>query len=388
MIVVLADDFSGAVEVAGIAHRYGLSHEIQIELNTEVDCEIIIVNTRTRAKNEIEAVRIMEAICLELIKSKSPVKIFKKVDSTMRGHIVAELDVLQYHFDYDRIFLFPNNPSRGEQIKNGRYLINGVQLPETIFGDDPIHPAEFSYIEDIVSAKEAIFNHEHQNASNDLPNDGLISGDVEKSEDIKSYLEKIGDFDLCAGAAECFEVFLQISGFEEKRSMNKRFAYHEYILIINGSAIKNEREAELVSSSEYQLLELPSGREGNLFEIEKLNYTNWQNELLTRLKASKKIAVSIQHPISKEKKLSSLFLTWFEGLGKFIGNEMTSEKLVIGLTGAATAEAFVLSQGYSTFKVQQEMALGVVLINPVDDPEKTFIVKPGKYTWPDGFFAN
>jgi uncharacterized protein YgbK (DUF1537 family) len=42
MIVVLADDFSGAAEIAGIAHRHGLSAEVQTDFTPgDVDCVIV-----------------------------------------------------------------------------------------------------------------------------------------------------------------------------------------------------------------------------------------------------------------------------------------------------------------------------------------------------------
>ena len=39
MVFVLADDFSGAAEIGGIGHRYGLRTEVQLslDLNTAAD---------------------------------------------------------------------------------------------------------------------------------------------------------------------------------------------------------------------------------------------------------------------------------------------------------------------------------------------------------------
>ena len=56
MLLVLADDFSGAAEIGGVAHRYGLKTEIQLKLNANSTADIIVLDTDTRSLSESDAV--------------------------------------------------------------------------------------------------------------------------------------------------------------------------------------------------------------------------------------------------------------------------------------------------------------------------------------------
>ena len=55
MLVVLADDFSGAAEIGGIGHRYGLNTEIQLTLDTISTADLVVLDTDTRSLNVTEA---------------------------------------------------------------------------------------------------------------------------------------------------------------------------------------------------------------------------------------------------------------------------------------------------------------------------------------------
>ena len=90
MIVVIADDFTGAAELAGLGLRYGLRVEMSTVVNQDTDAELLIIATDTRSVSKDEARQEMEKATCEILKLK-PELIFKKVDSVLRGHILAEL---------------------------------------------------------------------------------------------------------------------------------------------------------------------------------------------------------------------------------------------------------------------------------------------------------
>ena len=48
MILVVADDLSGAAELAGIAFAHGLTAEVQTELQPRTDAQVICLDTDTR----------------------------------------------------------------------------------------------------------------------------------------------------------------------------------------------------------------------------------------------------------------------------------------------------------------------------------------------------
>src|SRR5688572_25154095 len=107
MLIVLADDFSGAAEIGGIGHRYGLSTEIQLQFDPSSTADLIVVDTDTRSMQESDAVKKIEEISHDLKKSNLAIKLFKKVDSVMRGHLIPEINVLRRHFNYNKVLLLP-----------------------------------------------------------------------------------------------------------------------------------------------------------------------------------------------------------------------------------------------------------------------------------------
>ena len=94
MVFVLADDFSGAAEIGGIGHRYGLRTEIQLKLDIDSRADLVVLDTDTRSLTEDEATKKIFDIATALKKWNRPFHLFKKIDSVMRGHLIPELNAL------------------------------------------------------------------------------------------------------------------------------------------------------------------------------------------------------------------------------------------------------------------------------------------------------
>ena len=96
MIVVIADDLTGAGEIGGIGLTYGLRVELQRKFCSESDADLLIIDTDTRSSSPQEAQQAMRNIALELTRSNLPIEWFyKKTDSVLRGPVARELKALQ-----------------------------------------------------------------------------------------------------------------------------------------------------------------------------------------------------------------------------------------------------------------------------------------------------
>ena len=259
MVFVLADDFSGAAEIGGIGHRYGLRTEVQLSLDLNAAADLVVLDTNTRSLGEGEAVKKIFDTGTALKKWNKPFYLFKKIDSVMRGHLIPELNALQDCFNFKRILLMPANPGRGRKIIGGEYLINGVKLHETIFKSDPDFPVVSSKIGERIGSYTATLKHVHITPSDIPPSGAIITGDIESKADLKNYVTEAGQDDLCCGAAELFEAFLEhlrfsprpesASGIELRKS--------EFTLIINGSTVKNQNEKDGYNRLNISQLPLP-----------------------------------------------------------------------------------------------------------------------------------
>ena len=67
-ILVIADDFTGAAEIGGIAHLFGLSVKIQTR-HTEPDKrenDVIVIDTNTRSLSPDKAYKTLQSILKDL----------------------------------------------------------------------------------------------------------------------------------------------------------------------------------------------------------------------------------------------------------------------------------------------------------------------------------
>ena len=95
MIVVIADDLTGAAEIAGIAWRNGLLVRMIMRLTRTIPtCDVLVIATNTRQATKAKAIKETDDLMHKLSMLDSPLFFYKKTDSALRGHIVAELNAM------------------------------------------------------------------------------------------------------------------------------------------------------------------------------------------------------------------------------------------------------------------------------------------------------
>ena len=141
MIAVIADDITGAAEMAGIAHRLGLRVKLTMQPESASDCDVLVIATDTRSMTEEEAAAGSARVAGALGAMPEVDSLFKKTDSALRGHVVAELEAILANTGYRKALYLPANPSKGRTIRDGVYYIGGKPLHETDFSFDPEFPA-------------------------------------------------------------------------------------------------------------------------------------------------------------------------------------------------------------------------------------------------------
>ncbi len=393
MLIVLADDFSGAAEIGGIGIRYGLSTELQLEIDLNSAADLIVVDTDTRSLLEPDAIRKMESVCDALKNSKGPIKIFKKVDSVMRGHLMTEINVVQRRFNFNRVLLLPANPGRGRKIVAGYYTVNGTSLDETVFASDPDFPISSSSVELLVNSKASNLRHVHLEVDQALPNLSLITGEIESKSDLKRYLTNTNELDLCCGAAELFESYLENLGYapQTKKPISKQAVLPSFGLIINGSTVKHQAEKELYQKLNIPQLFFPGKLNVDEFKLEKAEETAWYQKILNTMYAHHVVVISIEHPVKRNKSLSEIFLTRFIEMMQYITSNIPMDDIHFCITGGATASFIIRNFASNKLKVKDEIVSGVVKLsmkNKYGGKQVFCIVKPGSYVWPESLLES
>jgi D-threonate/D-erythronate kinase len=143
----LADDLSGALDAAAGFHHAG--EEVTIVWTPEawrkVNRGVVGITTETRnAAPEVAAAIVAETIAQG--RQLGHRLVYKKIDSTLRGPVAAELGALVQQIPDARILFAPANPAVGRTIRDGVLLVHGVPVAETEFGRDPLSPVKESVI--------------------------------------------------------------------------------------------------------------------------------------------------------------------------------------------------------------------------------------------------
>ena len=144
----LADDLSGALDAAAGFHHAGQRVTIALTepaWRRQGEGEVVGFTTESRNAAPDEAAgRVTRAIAHG--RALGGRLVYKKIDSTLRGPVAAEVGALAAALPEVRILFAPANPRAGRTVRDGVLLVQGVPVAETEFGRDPISPVKESAI--------------------------------------------------------------------------------------------------------------------------------------------------------------------------------------------------------------------------------------------------
>ena len=140
--LIVADDSTGANASAILLNQLGFQSLSIIDYsdipNHETfDC--VAVSTDSRATTPENAYSRVETV-LKHYKGQNIKVINKRVDSTLRGNLGAELNAIHEYFPNKRIAIIPAFPKSGRICKDGKVYVNGVLLEQTDVAKDPKMP--------------------------------------------------------------------------------------------------------------------------------------------------------------------------------------------------------------------------------------------------------
>lgn len=372
MIAVIADDLTGAVEIAGIGLRYGLTVEIVTTLNQNTNVDLLVVATDTRSMPEQEAVNTITGITSKL-KTLNPEFLFKKTDSVLRGHVLAELNA---HIDVmllKKTLLVPANPALKRTIADGQYYINGRPIHLSDFAADPDFPANSSEIHSLLRCpKNEIAV---KTSADNLPATGITVGECVSETDLKKWAQKADGQTLLAGGSGFFAALLEAIGFLPKAT--DTFAILEKpTLLVSGTTFDESREfihnikkiGGPVSYMPQDIVDLENPAD-NLLDI-------WADEITTLLSTEKAAVIAIADIAKTAINLREKTATVVEKVLK----KIAVKDLMI--EGGATASAIIKQLNFKHFVPIEEFSTGVVRMKVTGEESFFLTLKPGSYSWP------
>ena len=153
-ILIVADDFTGANDTGVHFARRKLRTTVITNIDninrTLKNCDVLVVDTESRFYDQKKAYEKIYDVG-NLIKANKIKCIYKKIDSTFRGNIGAEISGLMDSLEIDHAVIVPAFPANKRITENGMIYVNGVPLAQTEISDDPRTPVRESFIPKIIS---------------------------------------------------------------------------------------------------------------------------------------------------------------------------------------------------------------------------------------------
>ncbi len=352
---VLADDFSGAAEVAGAGFRYGLTAAVQLDLRSTPDCELSVFDSDSRSKSRTDAVRMVQSAL------ENGSWIFKKIDSVLRGHIIAEIEPFLESGRYRRALVVPFNPELGRTIKDGVYRLNDRPISETAFRDDPQHPVLTS---DVRSLLGPGLVHVCR-LSDPMPDTGIVVGEGQTGKDLRGWAARVDQATLPVGAAPFFAAWLESRG--RKATPRHGIDRQGKVLVVSGTVSRVVEWADP--------LPMPDAvfDEGS---PEALN--EWVAKIVLRLdeKGFAVASIGTSRPLIGSQ--SARLVGHLADLAASALAQCVIDQL--WLEGGATASAVIRRAGWKSLDVVGELAPGVVQLRPASG-RPLVVVKPGSYPY-------
>lgn len=130
MLVILADDLTGALDTAAPFAARGMHAEVALSAGAIAEAlgEAPAVLSINLASREIGAEAARRAAEAALAALPAGIRLFKKVDSRLKGHIVAELDAISYR----AALVAPAIPAFGRIVADGCVSGFGVDAPISV----------------------------------------------------------------------------------------------------------------------------------------------------------------------------------------------------------------------------------------------------------------
>lgn len=254
-LAVIADDLTGANDTGVQFAKQGLNTTVlfaETQLQpAHLRADVIVLNSDSRALTSEKAYEAVFNLSAQLNKL-SVSKVFKKIDSTMRGNIGPEIDAVMDAYKLKTSFVVPAFPKSNRVTMNGNHYVNGVLLEETPIAQDPVCPVTESYlpkllqeqskrevaiisISDVRKGKNHLFKKMNELASESVSK--IIIVDATTDEELKTIVEAAEflkeNFLWVGSAGIAYHLFN--TGQPEERLRHQQSGERLPVLIVAGS---------------------------------------------------------------------------------------------------------------------------------------------------------
>jgi D-threonate/D-erythronate kinase len=365
MIAVLADDLTGAAEVAGVAFAHGLRASVMTALEPLPDRDVVVIDTDTRSRPAADAAAIVRRAAV-YVGNARPDWIYKKTDSLLRGPVAAEIEALLAAMDMSRCLLVPANPSRGRVVRDAELWVGERRVHETDFARDPEHPRLVSGVRDLLHASS----------------DRIEVPDVARETDLRRLVEQAArpraDV-LWAGAVDFFQALLAHHVPARAATTEESAVRARCVVLISGSRQAwGAAHVAMVSTPDLAVRVMPERLTQR--DASDADREAWTRQLAEAIAETPRVLIAVGRGTTADARPAALAARLAGAAVEAIQRAGVVERVLAegGATAAAVARAF----GWTRFDVAAQPAAGAVALRPPAGDAPEFVIKVGSYGWP------
>ncbi len=157
LVGIIADDLTGANDTALQFHIKGASTKILLDSDctpkVKAGTEVWALSSESRNVSPKEAIARVEKAVRTFTENFSFDYYYKKIDSTLRGHIAPETLTMINILGYDAAVIIPAFPQEGRITVGGYHLLKGTPIGRTEIARDPLSPITESHVPTLLQSQ-------------------------------------------------------------------------------------------------------------------------------------------------------------------------------------------------------------------------------------------
>lgn len=157
LVGIIADDLTGANDTALQFHNRGASTKILLDSDcvpkVKAGTEVWALSSESRNIPVEDAVKKVQSSVKTFLDNFTFDYYYKKVDSTLRGHIARETLTMLEILEYDAAIIIPAFPQEGRITVGGYHIAKGVPIGRTEIAIDPLSPITESHVPTLLKSQ-------------------------------------------------------------------------------------------------------------------------------------------------------------------------------------------------------------------------------------------
>ncbi len=287
-VLIVADDLTGALDSAGAFAGHGIPTKVVAQTlasdpESVRSAQVVAVNTASRHLPADDAAAQVQWAARHFAGQQFDY-IYKKVDSTLRGNVVAETVALMDSLGRGVALVAPAFPAQGRTVINGIVHVEGLPLAQTGFATDPLSPPPLEPLGEVFGS---VIGRDHVKAWRHgevvkWPEVGVVIADADSEEHMSELFDKVAAQAhqvLLVGSAGLGEILAsRLQAARNKGAGNQGATSSEpalaatdspVVYVVGSRAARSREQVEqLRRESDTVVIEAPSGVAGEIVDAQ------------------------------------------------------------------------------------------------------------------------